>query len=152
MNTRLKNGDRFPDLSISTVGGGQVMLPRDVEGFYSVILFYRGAWCPYCKAFMPYLKNIQADYAAYGAKIVAIDAKEDGAGDPHASQVYIAFQPAHLGGRAAAERTREILQHFAAKSPSSRYPGAAALAHRNRSASEGVFVRDDVWAQLGGVL
>ena len=50
MNTRLQNGDRFPDLSITTVGGGQLVLPRDVEGFYSVILFYRGACCPYCKA------------------------------------------------------------------------------------------------------
>jgi AhpC/TSA family protein len=50
MNTRLQNGDRFPDLSITTVGGGQMVLPHDVEGFYSVILFYRGAWFPYCKA------------------------------------------------------------------------------------------------------
>ena len=50
MTTRLQNGDRFPDLSIRTVGGNELGVPRDIEGSYTVILFYRGAWCPYCKA------------------------------------------------------------------------------------------------------
>ena len=71
-----------------------------------------------------------------------------GNGDPGVSQVYIAFQPKHLGGRAASARTREIIEEFAKRSPDSRYPGQSALAHRRRSEVEGVYVRDDVWAQL----
>jgi 3-dehydro-L-gulonate 2-dehydrogenase len=71
-----------------------------------------------------------------------------GSGDPHVSQVYLAFQPCHLGGRDAAQRTREILHQLAAKSPQSRYPGSAALEHRRRSEIEGVYVRDDIWREL----
>jgi 3-dehydro-L-gulonate 2-dehydrogenase len=75
-------------------------------------------------------------------------ALKPGGGDPHVSQVFVAIQPQHLGGRAAAERTEEILRAFAAKNPASRYPGAAALANRRQSAIEGVYVRDDIWEQV----
>jgi 3-dehydro-L-gulonate 2-dehydrogenase len=64
------------------------------------------------------------------------------------SQVFLAFQPNRLGGRAAGQRTQEILQHFALASPQSRYPGQAALAHRRQSEIEGVYVRDDIWREL----
>jgi 3-dehydro-L-gulonate 2-dehydrogenase len=67
---------------------------------------------------------------------------------PGVSQVYIAFQPKHLGGREASARTRDVLRRIADKNPQSRYPGQAALAHRKRSEAEGVYVRDDVAAQL----
>ena len=46
----LSNGDRFPALAIQAVGGGTISVPDDLAGFYSVVLFYRGAWCPYCNA------------------------------------------------------------------------------------------------------
>ena len=71
-----------------------------------------------------------------------------GSDDLGVSQVYLAFQPKHLGGRAAGDRTREILHHFALASPKSRYPGQAALAERRRSEIEGVYVRDDIWREL----
>ena len=77
MNTRLQNGDRFPDLSISTVGGGQVVLPRDVEGFYSVILFYPGAWCPYCKAQLAAFARARASLRPIGVEIVAISVDDE---------------------------------------------------------------------------
>ena len=50
-------------------------------------------WCPYCRAFMPYLAGIQKDYAAQGVKIVAINAKEDGRGDPKAYMQGLGFAP-----------------------------------------------------------
>ena len=42
---------------------------------------------------MPYLKQIQADYAADGVKVVTINAKEDGRGDPHAYVNGLGFTP-----------------------------------------------------------
>jgi 3-dehydro-L-gulonate 2-dehydrogenase len=73
---------------------------------------------------------------------------EPGKGDPGVSQVFVAFQPKHLGGAAVAQRTAEILRDLAAKNPHARYPGEAALANRKRSEIEGVYVRDDVWNEL----
>jgi 3-dehydro-L-gulonate 2-dehydrogenase len=70
--------------------------------------------------------------------------------DPGISQVFIAVQPEHLGGRAAASRTRDILRHFAQTAPECRYPGQAALGHRRQSEIEGVHVRDDIWRELTG--
>ena len=77
MITRLQNGDRFPDLSISTIGGGQVVLPRDVEGFYTVILFYRGAWCPYCKAQLAAFARARASLQSIGVEIVAVSVDDE---------------------------------------------------------------------------
>src|SRR5512138_376416 len=77
MNTRLQNGDRFPDLSIPTVGGGQMVLPRDLEGFYSVILFYRGAWCPYCKAQLAAFARARASLRSIGVEIVALSVDDE---------------------------------------------------------------------------
>lgn len=78
MITRLQNGDRFPDLSMSTVGGGLVVLPRDVEGSYSVILFYRGSWCPYCKAQLAAFARARASLQSIGVEIVAVSVDDEG--------------------------------------------------------------------------
>ena len=77
MNTKLRNGDRFPDLSISTVGGGEMVLPRSVEGFYSVILFYRGAWCPYCNAQLAAFARARESLRSIGVEIVAASVENE---------------------------------------------------------------------------
>jgi 3-dehydro-L-gulonate 2-dehydrogenase len=71
-----------------------------------------------------------------------------GQGDPGVSQVFIAFQPRHLGGKGAAQRTAEIIRDLSEKNPHCRYPGQAALASRRKSETEGVYIRDDVWDEL----
>ncbi|WP_323989323.1 redoxin domain-containing protein [Nguyenibacter sp. L1] len=48
MAEQLKNGDKFPDLTIPQVGGGTLHPARDFDGEYRVILIYRGHWCPFC--------------------------------------------------------------------------------------------------------
>ena len=77
MRTRLQNGDRFPDLSIRTVGGGEMTLPGDVEGFYSVILFYRGAWCPYCNAQLAAFARARARLQSIGVEVVALSVDDE---------------------------------------------------------------------------
>lgn len=41
---RLENGDRFPTLTASTVDGDETTLPDELEGVWSVLVFYRGDW------------------------------------------------------------------------------------------------------------
>lgn len=77
MNARLQNGDRFPDLSIPTVGGGQMVLPRDLEGSYAVILFYRGAWCPYCKAQLAAFARALPSLRSIGVEILALSVDDE---------------------------------------------------------------------------
>ncbi|MFW6088331.1 MAG: hypothetical protein ACODAB_01175 [Gemmatimonadota bacterium] len=41
---RLDDGDRLPSLTAPVVGDGEITLPDDVEGSWSLIVFYRGHW------------------------------------------------------------------------------------------------------------
>lgn len=41
---KLENGDRLPSLTAPTVGGGSMTLPDDVDGDWSLLVFYRGHW------------------------------------------------------------------------------------------------------------
>lgn len=101
MSTRLQNGDRFPDLSIPTVGGGQIALPRDVEGFYSVILFYRGAWCPYCKAQLAAFARAHESLRSIGVKVVALSVDDAAVSTALVDRMRLNF-PVGFGVNAAA--------------------------------------------------
>jgi thiol-disulfide isomerase/thioredoxin len=77
-------GDSAPSWSgVDLVDGRQVAFPDVIEGKPAVLVFW-ATWCPYCKAFMPYAKRIQADYASHGVRVVTFNAKERGKGDPKA--------------------------------------------------------------------
>jgi thiol-disulfide isomerase/thioredoxin len=88
----VEKGDVAPAFRATDFDGRTVDFPAVAAGKPAVVVFW-ATWCPYCKAFMPYVKNIAADYAAYGVKIVAIDAKEDGEGDPKAYVRALGFKP-----------------------------------------------------------
>jgi peroxiredoxin len=77
MHSRLQNGDRFPPVSIRTVGGGEMLLPRAVEGVYSVILFYRGSWCPYCRAQLAAFARSRESLRAIGVEVVALSVDDE---------------------------------------------------------------------------
>lgn len=88
----VEQGDRAPTWRAMDFDGRQIQFPAVAEGKPVVVVFW-ATWCPYCKAFMPYLKDIQADYAAHGVKVVTINAKEDGSGDPKAYMQGLGFKP-----------------------------------------------------------
>ncbi len=46
----LHPGDTFPELMLTVPGGTTVTVPEAFAGQFGVVLFYRGAWCPYCNA------------------------------------------------------------------------------------------------------
>ena len=46
----LHPGDQFPRLTIDTTDGQALTVPDAFASDFAVVLFYRGAWCPYCNA------------------------------------------------------------------------------------------------------
>ena len=44
----LNPGDPFPRLTISTTDDQTLTVPDAFAGDFGVVLFYRGAWCPFC--------------------------------------------------------------------------------------------------------
>ena len=76
-------GDKAPAFSAYEFSGEAVSFPDNTSNKTSVVVFW-ATWCGYCKAFMPYLAQIESDYRDQGVQVVTINAKEDGSGDPAA--------------------------------------------------------------------
>lgn len=63
--------------------GVEIDFPAVLDNKPTVLIFW-ATWCPYCKAFMPYVGEIQRDYSTDKINILAIDIFEDGESDPAA--------------------------------------------------------------------
>ena len=77
VSLRLQNGDVFPRLAVNAVGGRSITLPDDLAGSYAVILFYRGAWCPYCCAQLSAFSRAHERLAAARIAIIAISVDDE---------------------------------------------------------------------------
>jgi peroxiredoxin len=72
--TPLLNGQFVPDVILQTSFGKDISLKMLVEAKPSVILFYRGGWCPYCNRQMAGLIEYQQRIIELGYQIIAISA------------------------------------------------------------------------------
>ncbi|HEY4199301.1 MAG TPA: peroxiredoxin family protein [Devosiaceae bacterium] len=73
----LQNGQTFPHLEISAVGGGTIDLPGALAGSFGVILIYRGSWCPYCNAQLASFARAKDKFAELGIKVVAFSVDDE---------------------------------------------------------------------------
>ncbi len=69
---RLRNGEHFPTITASRVGGGEMTIPRDLAGRWAVLLFYRGHWCPYCRQQLLDFQHAREQLDELGAQVVAL--------------------------------------------------------------------------------
>ncbi|MDB5532964.1 MAG: peroxiredoxin [Hyphomicrobiales bacterium] len=74
---RLENGDRFPSLTISALGGGSINLPEALSSSFGVVLIYRGAWCPYCKAQLAAFERFSTKFAEANIKVMAFSVDDE---------------------------------------------------------------------------
>ena len=68
----LNPGDPFPQLAISTIDGQPLTLPDAFAGHFGVVLFYRGAWCPYCYAQLRAFERASQALADAGIRVAAL--------------------------------------------------------------------------------
>jgi peroxiredoxin len=74
----LNPGDPFPRLTIDTTDGQALTIPDAFAGEFAVVLFYRGAWCPYCNAQLRAFERAGQALADNGIRVAAlsVDDKE----------------------------------------------------------------------------
>ncbi len=70
--TPILNGQELPDVNLVTVDGKPVNLRELASEKPSVIIFYRGGWCPYCSAQLAGLKDVEQRIVKNGYQIIAI--------------------------------------------------------------------------------
>ena len=69
--TQLKPGDTFPHLALTTLTG-ELTLPEAFAGDFGVVLFNRGAWCPYCVAQLRLFQRSLPKLTESGIKVAAL--------------------------------------------------------------------------------
>jgi peroxiredoxin len=75
--TLLHPGDLFPALTLALTGGGTLRLPDDLAGHFSVILYYRGAWCPYCNAQLRAFQRSLDHLTSLGVLVAAVSVDDE---------------------------------------------------------------------------
>jgi peroxiredoxin len=75
--TLLRPGDQFPALTVARPGGGSLDLTDDLAGYFGVILFYRGSWCPYCNAQLSAFQRSLDRLADIGARVAALSVDDE---------------------------------------------------------------------------
>lgn len=70
--TPLLVGQNAPNSKLQTVDGAPVSLKAFTMQKPTVLIFYRGGWCPYCNTQLAGLKDVEAPLGELGYQIVAI--------------------------------------------------------------------------------
>lgn len=70
--TPLAEGASAPDATIHTGDGTAVQLATLWEAQPTLLIFYRGGWCPYCVRHLEALAGVHAQLEALGVKVVAL--------------------------------------------------------------------------------
>jgi len=65
-------GSDVPKVTLADETGGEQFLPDLLKGKYSILVFYRGGWCPYCNTHLQELAEAEAKLVELGYQVIAI--------------------------------------------------------------------------------
>lgn len=70
--TPLLIGAKVPDITVKTADGSPVSIRGYIMQKPTIVLFYRGGWCPYCSRQLASFKQIEDELVELGYQILAI--------------------------------------------------------------------------------
>lgn len=65
-------GSDVPKVTLADEAGVAQFLPALLKDKYSILVFYRGGWCPYCNTHLQELAEAEAKLVGLGYQIIAI--------------------------------------------------------------------------------
>ena len=65
-------GEILPDCELIDKDGESINLNDEIKKMNTVLVFYRGGWCPYCNRQLSGLANSEADIIKLGYQIIAV--------------------------------------------------------------------------------
>lgn len=72
LETALNVGDKMPSFVLGDARGQEVSSAGLLRKGPIVLVFYRGAWCPYCNLYLRGLQRRIGEFRALGAELVAV--------------------------------------------------------------------------------
>jgi peroxiredoxin len=97
----LNSGDPFPRLTMNLPGGETLTVPDAFAGDFAAVLFYRGAWCPYCNAQLRAFQRASDALADAGIRVAALSVDDEATTAELAARHGLAF-PVGYGADAPA--------------------------------------------------
>lgn len=70
--TPLMPGEMVPDVTVWSENGKPLSLPKIVQSKPTIVVFYRGGWCPYCNTQLRELQSIEAQLSDMGYQVLAL--------------------------------------------------------------------------------
>ena len=67
----------FPPMTLTPPGEPTLTVPDAFAGDFAVVLFFRGAWCPYCNAQLRAFQRASESLAETGAKVAALSVDDE---------------------------------------------------------------------------
>lgn len=86
------NGMTLPDASVQTAKGKHTSLQALTRGKKSLLIFYRGGWCPYCNAQLQGLQKIENKLQDLGIQIIAISPDAPASAEKTQTDKALAYQ------------------------------------------------------------
>ncbi len=116
----IEPGARLPDAALLDPHGQPTSLSEALAGRQGVLVFYRGAWCPYCNlALRTYQAALLDELEARGVQLVAVSPQRpDGSltmQEKHGLRFPVLSDPGSTLGRAAGIMTRPGEEALAAQ-------------------------------------
>jgi len=71
-NPGIKVGEKAPDFTLSNALGKKVNLKDELKKGPVVLVFYRGAWCPFCNMHLHALQKSLPEFKKYGAQLITV--------------------------------------------------------------------------------
>ena len=102
----LHPGDTFPQLTLNIPGAQAIQVPGWVAGEFGVLLFNRGAWCPYCTAQLRAFQRAGDSLTQAGIRVAALWVDDERATAEFTARQGLTFPLGHSAdARAAAALT-----------------------------------------------
>jgi peroxiredoxin len=97
----LHPGDTFPELTLNIPGAQAIQVPGALAGEFGVVLFNRGAWCPYCTAQLRAFQRAGDALTRAGVRVAALWADDETTTAEFAARHGLTFPLGHSAGARA---------------------------------------------------
>ena len=106
----LHPGDTFPQLTLNIPAAQAIQVPGWFAGEFEVVLFNRGAWCPYCTAQLRAFQRAGESLTQAGVRVAALWVDDEKTTAEFTAKHGLTFPLGHSAdARAVADRTGAFL-------------------------------------------